>query len=117
MPCSDPFPYNLPEPREHTQQKTISKSSYQRAKNLGLYGVEATDEELPGRLMEIACQAFQELDNALSKLAFPVVVYERKFPENHEWWSNHKLRDAQRMEEVKKRALAKLTDEEKRALG
>jgi hypothetical protein len=118
MPCSDPFPYDLPEPppREHTQQKLKSNSSYQRAKNLGLYGVETTDEELPGRLMEIACQAFQELDNALSVLMFPGFVYECKFPENHEWWINHQARDAKRLERVLENALAKLSAEEQEVL-
>jgi hypothetical protein len=33
------------------------------------------------------------------------------------WWSEHQERDRQRRIEVQKRALAKLTDEEKKALG
>lgn len=38
-------------------------------------------------------------------------------PVYREWWANHKLRDAERMKVVKENALAKLTEEEKRALG
>lgn len=38
-------------------------------------------------------------------------------PELERWWEEHKLLDAQRRERVRRDALAKLTDEEKEALG
>lgn len=106
MPCRGPFP-----------SSRISKTNLvQKGNNLWLYGLSVPDEDLPGSLMEIACHAFSELEDALDDLENEGL--HREFPPLYQcWWENHKLRDAERMEEVKERALAKLTDEEKRALG
>jgi hypothetical protein len=83
--------------------------------NLRLYGVSVSDAELPGALMEIACYAFTELE--LARDAFDKWSLNTILPVYQEWWANHKLRDAERMKVVKEIALAKLTKEEKRALG
>jgi hypothetical protein len=65
--------------------------------------------------MEIACYAFTELE--LARDAFDKWSLNTILPVYQEWWANHKLRDAERMKVVKEIALAKLTKEEKRALG
>ena len=116
MPCIDPFsfeePYEVPasrKPRTETYSEQINN-------NIKLYGLAETDETLPGMLMEIACHAFSELEDVFDHLEEESLG--REFPSLYRsWWENHKLRDAERMKELKKRALSKLTDEEKRALG
>jgi hypothetical protein len=116
MPCRDPYPFEEPYEVPASRKSRTETSSEQISNNIKLYGLAETDEDLPGSLMEIACHAFTELENALDDLENEGL--DKEFPSLYEsWWENHKLRDAQRMEEVKKRALAKLTDEEKRALG
>ena len=114
MPCRDPLnPFYEATASRESGTKT---SSEQINNNIKLYGLPETDEDLPGRLMEIACHAFSELEDVLDYLE--EVGLGREFPSLYRsWWENHKLRDAERLEEVKKRALAKLTEEEKRALG
>ncbi len=116
MPCRDPFPYEQPYEVPASRTPRTKTSSEQINNNIKLYGLAETDETLPGMLIEIACHAFSELENALNGLENDCL--HREFPPLYQsWWENHKLRDAERMGEVKKRALAKLTEEEKRALG
>jgi len=116
MPCRDPF-YDVP---HHDFRSPKSESAGEQAKdNLRLYGVSVSDAELPGALMEISCYAFTELEK--TRDVFDVHVLDLELdpvpPVYQEWWANHKLRDAERMKVVKEIALAKLTEEEKRALG
>ena len=114
MPCRDPI-YPFYEATASRESRTETRSEQIR-KNIKLYGLPETDETLPGMWMEIACHAFSELEDVLDYLE--CVGLGREFPSLHRnWWESHKLRDAERIEEVKKRALAKLTEEEKRALG
>jgi len=115
MPCRDPFPYDLPEPREHRFQVSHPQ---QRKNNLNLYGVEATDEELPSRLMEIACQAFKELERVTTFVEEVCKqTYVWKLPkEPFEWWLSHRKRNERRLEEVRKNALEKFTTEEQEVL-
>ena len=112
MPCRDPF-YDVP---HHDFHSLKSESAGEQAKdNLRLYGVSVSDAELPGALMEIACYAFTELE--LARGAFDKWSLNTILPVYQEWWASHKLRDAERMKVVKETALAKLTEEEKKALG
>jgi len=129
MPCRDPF-YDVPHhdfrsPKsESAGNPVLAPVRYllpteQAKDNLRLYGVSVSDAELPGALMEISCYAFTELEK--TRDVFDVHVLDLELdpvpPVYQEWWANHKLRDAERMKVVKEIALAKLTKEEKRALG
>ena len=116
MPCRDPYPFEEPYEVPASRKSRTETSSEQINNNIKLYGLPETDETLPGRLMEIACHAFSELEDVLDYLE--EVGLGREFPSLYRsWWEKHQQRDAKRLEEVKKRALAELTDEEKRALG
>jgi hypothetical protein len=72
------------------------------------------------RVTRLLCDVMTEYKNTESAPEF--VRYVFRHNELQEWWTEHQLRDAARLkkearEEIKKKALEKLTLEEKRILG
>lgn len=102
MPCSDPFPPDA------FISSDIPSLQQQQTCNLRLYGLKVGDRDIPGKLMEIACEAFQELER--QKLLWTLSE------EAGAWWKNHKARDEERFRVVRENALSKLSFEEQAVL-
>lgn len=85
--------------------------------NLSEYGLEVRDADVPGTLMGLLCEACTLLEG---DAYFDSSGYGRACmlsTELYDWWMEHKERDAARLDVLKAKALAKLTSEEKIALG
>lgn len=86
----------------------IPRLEEQQTRNLRLYGLKVGDRDLPGKLMEIACEAFQELER--QKLLWNLSG------EAGAWWKNNKVRDEERLRVIRENALSKLSTEEQAVL-
>ena len=87
------------------------------ALNFKNYSLSAIDADIPDLLMELACQActLLEADGYFDTSEDGESSHVSE--ELYEWWENHKKRDAEQLEQFKKKALAKLTHKEMIALG
>lgn len=115
MPCYDPRE-DSPDIWGQPQPRFISKEE-RMALNFKEYSLSAISADIPGLLMELACQACTLLE---AEGYFDASGYGKSShvsEELYEWWKNHKKRDAEQLEDLKKKALAKLTQKEKIALG
>jgi hypothetical protein len=110
MPCYDPRD-NSPDIWGQPQPCSPTKLNFKK------YGLSAIDADIPGLLMELTCQActLLEANGYFDASGYGKSSHVSK--ELYEWWENHKKRDAEQLEQFKKRALAKLTHKEKIALG
>ncbi len=104
MPCRyDPTPAEIAQRREKATQAIVAPY------------VEKLDA-----LTRMLCSAMTALE-AINKGCIGACadrkIQEHVVPEAWPWWEQHKLDDAARAEAARTAALAKLTDEDKKALG
>lgn len=92
MPCRD---YGRDETTQSNKDKTMKTSK--------------ADKEKIDKLTNLLCYACKSIDNLGVDY-----VYSKEL---RNWWYAHKEQDNQRIKDAKKTALAKLTSDEKEALG